>query len=270
MLRERDVAVRHESGPSVSLARQLRDGSKSVDMFLSADAEVIRLLMESSGSGRSSWYVAFARNAIVLVYSPKSRYATEFERAAAGEQPWFEILQRADARLVRGDPNQDPLAYYTLLVAGLAEQHYGVPSLRQRILGDDLNPAQLSGFSFAGLETGEVDAIFLYRSMALDRQLPFVPLPDAINLGNPSHAEAYRRVSFTTNQDETFLGGPIRLGATVLANATNPDLGAEVVAYLLSTDGQKLLTEYQFLPSDRALGGDPKAIPAALRIAMAS
>jgi molybdate/tungstate transport system substrate-binding protein len=264
MARDRGIAVRHESGPSVSLARQLRDGGKVGDVFLSADAEVNRILLESSGVGRTRWYVGFARNAVVLVYSPKSRYASEFSRAAAGEVPWFEILQRANARLVRGDPNQDPLAYYTLLVVELAERHYGVPGLRQRILGDDLNPVQLSGFSFAGLETGDVDAIFLYRSMALDRQLPFVALPDAVNLGDPAQAESYSRARFTTNQGETFAGGPIRLGATVLSNAASPELGAEVVAYLLSPDGQKLLAEYQFLPADGIVGGDPTALPATL------
>jgi molybdate/tungstate transport system substrate-binding protein len=106
--RERAIAIRHESGPSVSLARHLRDGSKVADVFLSADAQVATVLMTRSSVSQSQWYVTFARNAVVLVYSPKSRYVSEFEKAAAGETRWFELLQRADLRLVRGDPNLGP------------------------------------------------------------------------------------------------------------------------------------------------------------------
>lgn len=265
LLSERKIAVRHESGPSVALASSLRAGSKAADVFMSADAQVNALLMGAANANRVRWYVAFARNEVVLVYSPKGRYASEFLSAASGQIPWFELLQRPGLRLVRGDPNLDPLAYYTLFVVELSELHYGIPGLKRRILGDDLNPAQLSGLSLAGLESGEVDALFLYRSIALDRQLPFVALPDAVNLSDASQTESYARVSFTTNQGHTFSGGPIRLSATVLANAVDPEHAAGLIAYLLSPEGQRLLQDYHLPPTGGVIGGDPTAIPKRLQ-----
>ena len=258
----RGIAVRNESGPSVGLASALRAGSKSADVYLSADAQVNAMLMGAANGNLARWYVVFARNSVVLVYSPKSRFLADFEQAAAGDIPWYEVLQRPGVRLVRGNPNLDPLAYYTLFVAELAELSYGIPGLKHRILGDDLNPAQLSGFSFAGLENGDVDAIFLYRNIALDRGFPFVKLPDSVNLSAVSQAESYARVSFTTDQGQTFRGGPIRFSATILANAANPVQAAELITFLVSPGGQELVKDYHFLPGDIVLAGDAASAPA--------
>jgi len=258
----RGIAVRNESGPSVALASALRAGSKSADVFMSADAQVNATLMGAPNGNLVRWYVVFARNAVVLVYSPKSRHLAEFDQAAAGDIPWYEVLQRPGVRLVRGDPNLDPLAYYTLFVVELAELSYGIPGLKHRVLGDDLNPAGLTSLSFAGLESGEVDAIFLYRNIALDRRFPYIELPNTVNLGDESQAESYARVSFTTHQGHTFRGGPIRFSATILANAANPDQATGLVSYLISPGGQGLVKDYHFLPGDIELGGDPASAPA--------
>jgi molybdate/tungstate transport system substrate-binding protein len=246
--RERGIAIRNENGPSVGLANALRDGSKSADVYMSADAQVNALLTGEANGNLVQRYVVFARNEVVLVYSPKSRYRAELDRAAAGVVPWYEVLRQPGVRLVRGDPNLDPLAYYTVLVAQLAERHYGIPGLKPQILGDDLNPAQLAGLSFAGLENGDVDAIFMYRNIALDRGWPHLELPAAVNLSDVSFADSYARASFTTNRGHTFRGAPIRFSAAVLANATNPGVAAQLIDYVLSPAGQKLVQSYNLVP----------------------
>jgi molybdate/tungstate transport system substrate-binding protein len=128
-----------------------------------------------------------------------------------------------------------------------------------------VNPAQHAGLSFAGLENGEIDALFLYRSMALERQFPFVALPDEINLGDVTRAESYARASFTTNLQQTFRGGPIRCSATILANAVNANEATEFVAYLLSPDGRRLVDDYHFFPCDILFSGDPTSVPTRLQ-----
>jgi molybdate/tungstate transport system substrate-binding protein len=259
--RERGIVVHNESGPSVGLANTIRAGDKTADVYMSADAEVNAGLMGSPNGNLISWYVVFAGNSVVLVHSPRSRYLAYFKKAADGEIPWYEVLRRPGVRLVRGDPNQDPLAYYTLLVMDLAERHYGIPGLKRDVLGDDVNPDQLTGFSFAGIENGDVDAIFMYRSLALDRQYPFVVLPNEVNLSEPSLADRYSRVSFTTNKGQTFRGVPIRFSAAILANAVNPDQAVELVTYLVSPAGQRLIADYNFLPSDVQVHGDIASVP---------
>jgi molybdate/tungstate transport system substrate-binding protein len=232
----------------VGLANALRDGSKSADVYMSADAQVNALLMGEANGNLVQRYVVFARNEVVLVYSPKSRHRVEFEQAAAGSVPWYEVLRRPGLRLVRGNPNLDPLAYYTVLVAQLAEQHYGIPGLKQQILGDDLNPDQLAGLSFAGLENGDVDAILMYRNIALDRGWPYLELPAAVNLSDVSLADSYARASFTTSRGHTFRGVPIGFSAAVLATATHPGAAAELIDYVLSPVGQELLRSYHLTP----------------------
>jgi molybdate/tungstate transport system substrate-binding protein len=258
---EPGLAVQHASGPSVRLARELRDGQKQADVFLSADAQVNTVLARGKNGALATWNVTFAGNEVVLVYSPKSRFADAFQSAGVKGTGWHELLLTPGVRLVRGDPDEDPLAYYTVLVMKLAELHYGTPDLKQRVLGDDRNAEQMAGLSFSGLETGEIDALFMYRSLALDRQLPYVPLPDAVNLGNPKFAAAYQRVSYTTTDGERFVGGPIGLSATVLANAANPHGAIELIGYLLGPAGQRLVRDYHFGSVVPTLSGDRSAVP---------
>ncbi len=107
-----------------------------------------------------------------------------------------------------------------------------------------------------------MDAIFLYRNIALDRGFPYVELPDSVNLSDVSQTESYARVRFTTDHGQTFRGGPIRFSATILANAANPAQAAELITFLVSPGGQELVKDYHFLPGDIVLGGDVASAPA--------
>ena len=65
----------------------LKEGRTSSDVYLSADAEVNRILLEPTNGDRIGWFVIFARNAVVLAYSPKSRFLVDFEQARSGAIP---------------------------------------------------------------------------------------------------------------------------------------------------------------------------------------
>ncbi len=262
--RETGVAMRSERGHSVALAQAIKNGSTAGDLFMSADASVNATLMGAENGDLVRWYIAFARNAIVLAYSPKSAHIADFARARDGLMPWYEVLTKPGVRLVRNDPNDDPGGYYALFVCQLAEAHYGIPGLARQILGDATNPAQVDRPDFVRLTSGEIDAFLVYRSAAIDSGLPYIDLPDAVNLSDPAQAATYARAHYTTTAGLILRGVPIRFTATVLTRATQPDAAARFLAYLLSPAGQQLIRAYHFLASPALAGGDMTAIPGTL------
>jgi molybdate/tungstate transport system substrate-binding protein len=259
------IVVASEPGHSVALATAIKGGRLRGDLYLSADAEVNQLLLGPANGEWIRWFVVFARNAVVLAYSPKSRFLTDFEQARSGAIPWYQLLLQPGVQIRRNDPHLDPMGYYTLLVCALAEEHYGLPDLKARLLGSDANPEQVKPFTLAQLESGEIDAMFLYLSAAQGLGLPYLPLPDEINLGNPALAADYARVHFTTDAGQTFHGKPISFSAAILNNASNPPAALQFVEYLLSPPGQQLVQAAHFLPGPALVGGDASSVPPHLR-----
>jgi len=255
------IALESENGHSVALAMAIKDQRTSGDVYLSADAGVNQILLGPTNGDWIRWFVIFARNSIVLAYSPKSRFLADFERARSGEIPWYQVLLQPGVKLSRNDPNLDPLGYYTLLVCALAQEHYHLPDLKQRLLGSDTNPEQVNQLNLAQLERGEIDAMFLYLSAAGERALPYLTLPDEINLSNPAMAATYARVSFTTDTGHSFYGKPISFSAAVLKHTNHAQASLQLVEFLLSPTGQKLVQNAHFLPSPALVGGDTTFVP---------
>jgi molybdate/tungstate transport system substrate-binding protein len=133
------------------------------------------------------------------------------------------------------------------------------------LLGSDTNPEQINRFTLAQLQGGEIDAMFLYLSAATDLALPYLRLPDEINLSNPALTADYARVHFTTNAGQTFHGKPISFSAAVLNNASHPHAALQYVEYLLSPPGQQLVQAAHFLPGPALVGGDIASVPQHLR-----
>ncbi len=259
------IAVRAVRGHSVALADGIKDGSQVGDLFLSADAAVNETLRGAANGDWVRWFVTFARNAVVLAYSPRGVLGERLARAGDGTPPWYELLRQPGVRMRRNDPDSDPMGYYTVLVCRLAERHYGLSGLAEAILGPPQNPAQVGQPDPGGLASGAIDAMFLYRSAALETGLPFLDLPDAVNLGNPDLAAGYGRATYTTAQGRTFSGRPIRFSAAPLAHAAQPEAARRFLAFLLGQEGQALVAAHHFLPSPVLLGGEGEALPPELR-----
>ncbi|HEY6410021.1 MAG TPA: extracellular solute-binding protein [Ktedonobacteraceae bacterium] len=265
LYQESGITLESLSGHSVALATALKDQRTSGDVFLSADAAVNQTLMGPTNGDWIQWFVIFARNAVVLAYSPISRFFADFEQARVGKIPWYQVLLQPGVKMFRNDPNLDPLGYYTLLVCALAQEHYRLPDLKQRLLGSDTNPAQVNHLNLAQLEGGEIDAMFLYLSAAGDLALPYLALPDEINLSNPAMATTYAGVHYTTDKGQAFHGKPISFSAAVLKNANNPQAAQHFIEFLLSPIGQRLVQAAHFLPSPALVGGDTTSIPGQLQ-----
>jgi molybdate/tungstate transport system substrate-binding protein len=255
------------AAPSVALADEIKDGSVTGDLFMSAGAQVNQELLGARNGNWARWFLVFARNEMVITYSPQSPFFADLEKARLGQVPWYQVLTEPGFVLGRTDPNTDPGGYYAVLVAKLAEQYYGIPGLKQHLLGSDTNPAQLLALpTFATTQTGAMpDASFSYLSNALNQNLHYLVLPRQINLGDPSQAARYGSVSFTNTKGFTYRGAPIAFSATVLKGSQQTQTAIDFLRLLVSEQGQAFVASRDFLSSPILVGGDARQLPAELR-----
>lgn len=265
---ETGIGVERVSGHSVALARSIAAGTLTPDLFLSADAEVNRLLMHAGG--QVDWFLPVAGNRMVIAYSPRGRFRVLFEDAAAGRQPWYDVLMSPGLAWRRVDPRDDPSGYRTVILARLAERHYGLPGLADRLLGGDENEAQYLSGGFSQLLDGEIDAICTYRTGALMAGLPFITLPAEIDLSDPMLAPLYAEASYTSSRGERFRGTPIAFSAAILRTSRQPEAAHRFAAHLLAPLSQAALGCGEFLPILPLIGGASHVAPAAVHAAAAA
>ncbi len=229
------VEIVLEAAGSRTCARKITDLGRDCDVMASADYTVIDELLIPD---HAAWNIKFAANEMAVVYRESSRMAERI-----GSDNWYEILLRDDISFGRSDPDSDPCGYRTVLTAKLAEIHYGVEGLAERLLGKDteyIRPKETD--LLALLEANAIDYIFLYRSVAKQHGLEYLLLPDEINLKRPELADRYAAVSVEVSGREpgthiTKRGAPMVYGVTIPSNAPNPELALRFVAFLL--DGSK-------------------------------
>lgn len=253
-------------GPSVALANGIRAGELQADLFASADAQVIESVLFGAEDGPAArWLVIFCRQRMAVVYSPRSRFRAEFDAAAAGDIPWYELVQRPGVVFKRGDPRNDPGGYRGVLACRLAELHYGIPGLADRLLqGENSEDRIVVGGDFTPLIEGRVDAHLTHATTATRLGLPMISLPDEIDQGNPALAAMYARASYTNPLGQTFRGRPLAYGATIPTSAANPEGATAFLQFLLSEAGQRILVAHGFEPAAPLVGGDAAALPPAV------
>ena len=235
-----------EAAGSKECARKITDLNKPCDVMMSADFAVIDQLLIPD---HASWNIHFASNEMCIVYTDKSRYAADINA-----NNWFDVLLKKDVAFGRSDPDSDPCGVRAVLTSKLAERYYAKPGLAGRLLAKDRNYMRPKETDLlALLESGAVDYIFLYRSVALQHQLKYLLLPDEINLKNPAFDSLYAQVQLETlgkkpGETITEKGASMVYGLTIPAAAPNPALAESFVAFVLSDRGQAIL-EAQGQPS---------------------
>ena len=196
-----------EAQGSVACRRLLADGLRDPDAVALADPGLF--------AGLAPRATYFATNALVLVHRPDS--------PAAGRD-WRAILRDETLSLGRTDPARDPLGYRTVmaleLVDGVSGSESTGDSSASRRSSDGIDADAVLGrtnvFPETGLlrtlEGGGVDAAFAYRSMAVEHDLPYAPLPDHIDFSDPAFADEYASASVELS-DRTVRGSPVRYAA---------------------------------------------------------
>jgi molybdate/tungstate transport system substrate-binding protein len=194
--------------PSVALANRIAAGELKPDVYISSDANVMELVMGPANNDRSRWYLPILRSRTVILYSPQSRFNSDFESVREGKLPWYEVMQRPGLVLKRPNPDVDSGGYRALFVFDLAERFYNLPGLKQRVLGDDHNETQYFDRTkeFPLIRDGHIDAFLTYITNALVEGFPFLDLPEEIDQSNPPMQKWYETASYTNPRGQTFRG----------------------------------------------------------------
>ncbi len=245
------VEVRGRGQGAMALARLIVAGSLRPDVFISVTRGPMRLVQDARMAGRAA---AIARTRMVIAYSPKSRFANLLHVAdRPGAEPWWRILEAPGFRFGRTDPRHDPEGLNTLFLMDLAGRDYRQLDLKSRILGPDLNFAQIfpEASVMARLQGGEIDAATAYRTQPQALGLPFVALPAAIDLGEESMQARYAVVSETLG-GRTFRPSPLVFYAAALTRAAHPRAARAFVRWLAGAGGQPILRSYHYDAPDGA------------------
>lgn len=200
-----DATLQVEARGSVELARQVAEGQKDPDIVAVADDGLFGSTLDAP------WHALFATNAVVVAYNPETEGGQRL--AAAAPEEWYRPLVDGDVRVGRTDPDLDPLGYRALFALDLATDHYGTAvDLRAVVPNPDQTYPETQLVS--QLETGSVDAAFVYRNMAVEREYAYVDLPAAVDLSDPAHADSYATASYELPDGTTVEGDVIRYAAT--------------------------------------------------------
>ncbi|MFC1528436.1 tungstate ABC transporter substrate-binding protein WtpA [Candidatus Latescibacterota bacterium] len=242
-----DVRILSESAGSRTCARKITDLERSCDVMASADYTVIDELLIPE---YADWNLKFASNEMTIVYTDASRKSAEIN-----ETNWYRILLDENVIFGRSDPDSDPCGYRAVLTIKLAEEFYNEPGLAKNFLVKNLNyirPKEVD--LLALLETGNIDYIFLYRSVAQQHGLKYILLPDEINLKKPELSDYYKkaRIKISGKTPGSFIekiGEPMIYSITIPRNAPNPAAALEFVLFLLEKDRGLAIMERNGQPS---------------------
>ncbi|SFM97808.1 molybdate/tungstate transport system substrate-binding protein [Izhakiella capsodis] len=234
------------------MARLLADHKIAADVFVSITPGPMEILKKARLIDEA---VPVASTSMVIAYSPKGKYAAQFTQASQEKNgSWLNLLAKKDIYFGRTDPYVDPKGQNIIFSLMLAEKYYKMPGIADKILGSLQNPQQTNqeGGLLARLESGQVDAAAAYESEVRSAHLPFIALPDEINLSNPAMAKKwYNTVSFaiknSKGQNVIVHSQPLVFYAAVLKNA--PDgvrQGKNFVAFMQSAEGQKVFKEFGY------------------------
>jgi molybdate/tungstate transport system substrate-binding protein len=281
--------LREQGGSAAMISKSItleEAGESPPDIIASADYSLIpdRLYED----GYADWYIAFARNIMVLAYRDQAPYADTI----GDSRTWYDVLRNEAVSYGHSNPDDDPCGYRTPMVMQLAQKYYYEDAVEFGLtpdpIADGLYDALIPGSEHergrvggtsdsrpggseevvrpksvdlvALLQSGDLDYAFEYRSVAIQHNLNFIELDDAINLSQAGEIDAtgityeefYQEASIEIISEpgppatyKAITGKPIIYGITILNNAQNQEMAAEFILLVLSKqelDGQPCLS----------------------------
>jgi molybdate/tungstate transport system substrate-binding protein len=255
------VDVQRESYGSAVAIRQVTELGRPADLIASADYLLIDHMMIAKGQA-ADWNILFARNSIVIAWLDPQKALTA--------DNWADVLSRGGERAGLSDPNQDPCGYRTLFSIYLAEKRLGKQGLFESFVlaHSNLRLADEGGKAViqvptdvayrpplamrpnaadlqALLESGVIDCMFTYKSVAVQQKLGYLALPDEVNLGSAALAAQYdvvRARQYADRLEKSVLvqATPIVYGLTIPTSAPHPELALEFARFVLSDAGRRI------------------------------
>ncbi len=261
-----DIDVRREPAGSVDTVRKVTDQGQKPDVVGVADYSLIPNMMYDED--KANWTVRFAKNRMVLAYVDSSSYKDEITT-----DNWYKILDREDVTYGFSNPNDDPCGYRSQMVTLLAEDHYGDEYIYDDLVGNHTDIEE-NGYNISApedlgvknvdqitvrsketdllgiLESGNMDYLYIYQSVAEQHDLNYVQLPEQIDLSSVEYAEEYGKVTLTRHTGETSVGKPIVYGITISKTVQNRDTAVKFVKFLLGETGQQVMSDNGQPPID--------------------
>jgi len=235
--------------------------------------------------------VNFATNSLGIAYTSQSKYADEIN-----DTNWYQILSRTDVKVGMSDPRFDACGYRVLMLCQLAELFYQDETIVEDVIGKFSYPITIgeSGNVYTisvpevleperiairdssvkllfPLKSGDIDYAFEYKSVAEQHEMRFLELPPEINLGSDGYKTlckgikvklAFKRFASITPEFEC---QPIVYGITIPQNAPHPELAAEFVRFVISSQGQEALRRENQPPLVPAVADNIDNLPGGLK-----
>ncbi len=255
---------------SFGLAREIAAHAIAADVFYSIGTKPIDDL-----GARPTWAACFASAPLVVVYSPKSRFAPALAAIAQGRQPiqsLFSVMAQPGFKLGRTNPATDPQGQAFYLMVMLAQKLYHLPaSTAATVLGAPDNPRQvLSETSVVTqVQAGTIDAASAFLPEAKSRHLPYVTLPPALDFANPADQALYGQVHKTFPTVGRVTGHALRVCATIPPGA-HTKVGTRFLAYSLAGPARAYWTRLGYEWGPPAYVGPASAVPASVKRALSS
>ncbi len=241
------IKVRLEGAAGMLVARKVSDVGRKADIVAVTDFRTIqRVLLPKL----CEWYVCFALDEMVIAYTQQSNRREKMEK-----RNWFRVLTEKDVTMGLASPATDPCGYRTLMVFQLAELFYR-SKIRGRAISEILQnpprkpvirPTTLALLPL--LQTGTIDYLFTYRSVAEQHNLMYVRLKELLNLSAPRLVRYYGRVKVNIPPTETsksareLRGEPIVYAFTVLKESKHLKEARLFADYLIGPKGAEVLAK---------------------------
>jgi len=163
------VDTSHGSG---TLAADIKNKVAVADVFVSASPTDDTILEGTANGDWVSWYANFATSPEVLGYYPKSKFAKDL--------PWYKVITLPGFRLGRTNPSQDPGGVLAAKALNETATAQNLPALKT--LATETSDEYAENPEEADIQTGQLDAAFMYEADANSQGSPFVKLT-GVNLG---------------------------------------------------------------------------------------
>ena len=231
---------------SSALAQLIVGGSIRSDVFIPVTPGPALTVLRA---GKADFAQPIAHTEMVIAYSPKSKFASRFDAAAKGKENLWKILLEPGLRFGRTDPVTDPQGRNIIFTMMLAAKTTSQPDLAEKILGPAINEKQIftEPTVMARLQSGELDASSAYKIQPGPLNLPYVPLPAAINLSGQDVRNDHPDVTLSVG-GKSYAPEPLIYYAAVLKDAPNAKGAAAFVEWLKGEEGQAIFRKYNYDP----------------------
>jgi molybdate/tungstate transport system substrate-binding protein len=157
------------SAGSGTLEANIKNKVAVADVFVSASPTDTQGLEGASNGNWVSWYADFAASPEVLAYYPKSTFAHDLQT-----MPWYQVITMPGFRLGRTDPSQDPGGVLAAKALNETATAKNLPALKT--LASETSDEYVENTEQADVQTGQLDASFMYEADAISQGSPFVTL----------------------------------------------------------------------------------------------